>query len=426
MAKLSLKNILPGPIKSWIKLIPKTLLCSMFFLLSKLPLGSLFRNAGVWALERKFFRVAEFIAVVLCKQQRMQGGGASPDFSCFGSIDVGQIRLSVIIPTYNRADMLPGLFESLCLQTLSNDYFEIIVVNNNCSDETDSICDNYRRRFRFFRVVHERDQSLSAARHAGWRAARAEILVFCDDDIEAFPSWLATIDAAFSTNVRLGLVSGNNIGKFTSPLPIWFDKLWSQETSGIKINVYYSLLEGVETPTFIANPQLVFGCNYSIRRKALEELEGFEPDCMPNVLFQGGGETGPSLRLKDNWLFLLHPGASVYHRMPNSRLTLEYLSKRSVFFAATQLYDAFRNGILPPKYLFEDNLLCKLDIDLRASVEQLRISYITALLNFSDFRMWVTRRTYFDHEMPSQGLILWANKTLSNVSWHAPVEILQR
>ena len=154
MAKLSLKNILPGPIKSWIKLIPKTLLCSMFFLLSKLPLGSLFRNAGVWALERKFFRVAEFIAVVLCKQQRMQGRGASPDFSCFGSIDVGQIRLSVIIPTYNRADMLPGLFESLCLQTLSNDYFEIIVVNNNCSDETDSICDNYRRRFRFFRVVH--------------------------------------------------------------------------------------------------------------------------------------------------------------------------------------------------------------------------------------------------------------------------------
>ena len=273
MAKLSLKNILPGPIKSWIKLIPKTLLCSMFFLLSKLPLGSLFRNAGVWALERKFFRVAEFIAVVLCKQQRMQGGGASPDFSCFGSIDVGQIRLSVIIPTYNRADMLPGLFESLCLQTLSNDYFEIIVVNNNCSDETDSICDNYRRRFRFFRVVHERDQSLSAARHAGWRAARAEILVFCDDDIEAFPSWLATIDAAFSTNVRLGLVSGNNIGKFTSPLPIWFDKLWSQETSRIKINVYYSLLEGVETPTFIANPQLVLAVITVFDARRLKNLK---------------------------------------------------------------------------------------------------------------------------------------------------------
>lgn len=57
------------------------------------------------------------------------------------------LQISVIICTYNRAAYIPEALKSLSEQTLSKESFEVIVVNNNSTDDTEEVCKNCIARF---------------------------------------------------------------------------------------------------------------------------------------------------------------------------------------------------------------------------------------------------------------------------------------
>src|SRR5512139_2803936 len=105
--------------------------------------------------------------------------------------------LTVVIPTRNRSALLDRALASLVCQTLPQDHFEVIVVDNGSTDSTRSVCDAFAPRFVSFRYQYDARPGLHIGRNLGLKHARGEILVYGDDDIAAFPAWLEGIYEAF-------------------------------------------------------------------------------------------------------------------------------------------------------------------------------------------------------------------------------------
>lgn len=98
------------------------------------------------------------------------------------------VKISVIIPTHNRADALEKTLENLTAQQFANDW-EVVVVNNNSTDNTDEIVKNQKFPVSLS-VIHEKIPGPAAARNAGARASSGEFLIFIDNDILTAPDFL--------------------------------------------------------------------------------------------------------------------------------------------------------------------------------------------------------------------------------------------
>ena len=85
--------------------------------------------------------------------------------------------VSVVIPTYNRAELLELTIQSILGQTLRP--LEIIIVDDGSTDNTAEVCARYGP---IVRYMCQRNGGVSAARNAGIRAARGEWIAFCDSD----------------------------------------------------------------------------------------------------------------------------------------------------------------------------------------------------------------------------------------------------
>jgi len=253
--------------------------------------------------------------------------------------------LCVIIPTRNRANLLAAALDSLTRQTLDQSEFEVWVVDNGSTDHTAQIVDQYRAKLRNIRSIYAPEPGLHIGRHAGMKAAQGDILVFADDDIEALPTWLASIKEAFSDET-VAMVGGNNLPMFLEPPPRWLLKMWrGKRRQGMKLLPALSIIELACNQKEIS-PHLIWGCNFSIRKAVLQDAGGFHPDGMPRELirFRGDGETHVSDYVgKSGMKSVFHVGATVYHKVTPERMTAEYFHQRGFNQGVSDSYTALRN-----------------------------------------------------------------------------------
>src|ERR1700683_3449953 len=105
-------------------------------------------------------------------------------------------KITVLLCTHNRAQSLPIALESIATQILPQSVgWEILVVDNNSSDETRQVVDDFCRRCPQIRYLFESKQGISHARNSGIQNARGEILAFIDDDETAGIDWLKNLTA---------------------------------------------------------------------------------------------------------------------------------------------------------------------------------------------------------------------------------------
>lgn len=166
--------------------------------------------------------------------------------------------ISVVVPTRNRRDRLAALLRSLEEQTLPRDRFEVLVADDASEDGTAELLSELSENglgLQLRTVRRDVPQGPSAARNAGWRAARGEVVAFTDDDCEADPNWLRALvsSPSFGDRVQQGR---------TEPIPRELPRtsLFTRTIEVTQLGPYY--------PT----------CNVAYPRRLLEELGGFDEE----------------------------------------------------------------------------------------------------------------------------------------------------
>ncbi len=247
------------------------------------------------------------------------------------------MKISVIIPTVNRCMSLRQTLESMRIQILDEDEYEIIVINNGSTDQTEEICKEAKGWFKNFIYLYDENPGLHVGRNLGYQTARSDILVFADDDIIVTDHWLSSILDGFErTDAKL--IGGDIEPFFEVDPPEWLNELWHDAPNGARILSNYSCIlfktGGGEREI---SPTQIYGCNYAIKKEVLDETKGFPPDGVPAKYwaFRGEGESGvSSYAEKQGYKAMYIPGASVQHRVGKNRMSKEYLYGVS-----------FRNGI---------------------------------------------------------------------------------
>lgn len=103
------------------------------------------------------------------------------------------IKLSVIVPIYKVEQYLRKCIDSLLHQDLSQEEYEIILVDDGSPDNCGDICEEYAGRFAQVKVIHRENGGLSAARNSGIEVARGRFVQFVDSDDYLEPNVLKTL-----------------------------------------------------------------------------------------------------------------------------------------------------------------------------------------------------------------------------------------
>src|SRR5207249_10244006 len=113
-------------------------------------------------------------------------------------------RISVVVCTYNGGRVIRDCLEGL--RKLDYPDFEVIVVNDGSTDNTEAVLGEYD-----FRVITTENRGLGNARNTGMEAATGEIVAYLDDDAFPDPHWLTYLSAMFCSTAHVA-VGGPNIG----------------------------------------------------------------------------------------------------------------------------------------------------------------------------------------------------------------------
>ena len=180
------------------------------------------------------------------------------------------MKISIIICTYNRELYLPRCLEHLKNQTEAPSNFEIILINNNSTDNTEDICKNFVRENPQLSVIYikENNPGLSFARNKGIETASGDILCFIDDDGFAIPEYVSIIkkiveDSQYTDIISFGgkVIPCYNEGMEPKWLSKYIDGLVSKVDLGEQIQLF--------TKKYPA------GCNMVFRKEFFEDHGGF-------------------------------------------------------------------------------------------------------------------------------------------------------
>jgi glycosyltransferase involved in cell wall biosynthesis len=232
-----------------------------------------------------------------------------------------KLEISVVICTYNRALYLPAALDSLYNQQINKDSYEVIVVNNNSSDNTESVCNHFiaTHTDAHFIYLNEPNQGASFARNTGAAIAQSPLLCFMDDDAIAHANYLSLIIDFFKTHEDAGGLGGRIIPKYIPAEPVWM----SHFVSSLVGNFDYSK----EITVFSPN-KYPLESNMIIKRVDFNLVNGFNT-ALPGVkgTLRIGGE-GKEFFLKLKALgktIYYHPAIIVDHVVETQKLTPEYL-----------------------------------------------------------------------------------------------------
>lgn len=233
--------------------------------------------------------------------------------------------ISVIIPTYNEADVIKDCLDSLASQ--SHREFEVIVVDDGSTDSTMEVLSKYKSNNLKLTVLKGLHKGAGSARNLGSSKAKGEILVFVDSDM--------TFDENFLANLTKPIVEGKTKGTFSKDeyLSNW-DNVWSK---------CWNKNEGWEDkkrhPKEYPDRQKVFR---AILKKEFDKVGGFTA---------GGYNDDWSLSEKLGYEADVAKNAIFYHRNPSTLNEVFYhamwVGKRDYKFGVLGFIVALLRSSLP-------------------------------------------------------------------------------
>jgi glycosyltransferase involved in cell wall biosynthesis len=196
-----------------------------------------------------------------------EAGNAMGEVEAAEAVEGGSpVRLSVVIPCYNDADVLGEQLEALTRQSWDHPW-EVVIADNGSTDASMSVAEGYRDRLPLLRIIDASDRSGPAhARNVGAREARGDLLVFVDADDVVAPGWLAALGNALE-DVSF-VASRHDFTELNDPM--------IQRT---RRNKQDEGLQPYKHPPFYPHAS---GSGLGVRREIHEAMGGFDED-LPNL-----------------------------------------------------------------------------------------------------------------------------------------------
>jgi len=238
-------------------------------------------------------------------------------------------KISVVVCTHNRCNMLRDTLVSLAEMSVPNNLpWELVVVDNNSTDETKKAVESFIRSSRLnAKYVLECNAGLSYARNRGIMESEGGVVSFLDDDVVVASDWLTEIWKAFEQFGAM-CVGGRVLLHGAPQMPSWwhqgFDVAVGKFDRGDNIILYKNDDEEL----------IGIGANMSFRRMIFEKYGLFDTE-MGRIGNQQrtGEETELVLRLRrNNELAVYYPAAVVYHCVANDRFSKRYLRLNAYHF----------------------------------------------------------------------------------------------
>jgi glycosyltransferase involved in cell wall biosynthesis len=228
------------------------------------------------------------------------------------------MEISVILCTYNRCQDLTKTLESLASSRLPSAVeWEVVVVDNNSSDPTRRLAEDFCRRYPLrFTYLFEPMKGKSYALNAGIREARGDLLAFTDDDVTVEPTWLDNLTLRLRDNQCAG-VGGRTLLDRSLSLPHWLSLEGRDALGPLAI-----FDRGMTATELLESP---FGNNMAFRKEIFVKHGNFRTDLGPQPdkrKPQKGedSEFGRRLLVAGERL-LYEPAAVIYHRVSPDRIT---------------------------------------------------------------------------------------------------------
>lgn len=274
-------------------------------------------------------------------------------------------HVTVAICTWNRAGLLLQTLEQLTRLVLpAGLLWELIVVNNNSTDDTAEVIRSFGNRLPL-RPIFEAETGLSHARNAAVRAARGEYIVWTDDDVLVDPGWLAAYCAAFRRWPEAAFFGG--------PIEPWFEGTPPEWLAPALHHVRgaYALLDLGPAPIVLDGEDVPFGANYAVRLDE-QRTELYDANLgRRGTALTSGEETAVFVSLiarglHGRWV----PGAVVQHYIPQSRQTIAYLRERFAGNGRAMAYefDGRRSFLGCPYWVWRQAVECEVKYRYRRLV----------------------------------------------------------
>ncbi len=245
------------------------------------------------------------------------------------------VALTALVCTYNNANVLASTLEHLARQNIpANIAWEVIVVDNNCTDQTRDVVQRIRGTLPALQLLSELKQGVGHARRAGMRVARGELIAFVDDDCWLAADWVAQAIQFAAEHPRAGAFGGRNSLLWIAPPPVlaadYGESLARQDFGDADLRFPD---EGKRVPC---------GAGIVLRREALLDsrwlddgrLRGRDPRHV------GAGEdTEIVLRIRNaGWQVWYTPRLQLQHVIPPQRTTLSYLRRLHRGFGRAEVF----------------------------------------------------------------------------------------
>jgi glycosyltransferase involved in cell wall biosynthesis len=206
----------------------------------------------------------------------------------------------VIVCTHNRAHRLEQTLNSLQQMTVPFDLpWELIIVDNNSSDNTKKVIDNFINKSSLkIKYVFERNQGLSHARNMGIQEASGNIIAFTDDDCIVDRYWITSISKEFHADESIVGIGGRVLlyNKMDRPISIRISEERATISSTDRIF------------------KLMIGCNMAIARPVFDEIGLFDTDFGAGTRFASTEDLDFLYRVYKRGLKLIYsPDVLIYH-----------------------------------------------------------------------------------------------------------------
>jgi glycosyltransferase involved in cell wall biosynthesis len=235
--------------------------------------------------------------------------------------------ITIAICTYNGAEDIPDVLECLHAQEgTSSVQWEVLVVDNNSTDATETIVRNYQESWQReapLRYAFEGRQGKSYAMETAVTKAVGEWIAFLDDDNLPVPNWIAAAYRFAQTHPSAGAFGGQVHGRFESEPPKSFGE----------VKPLFALNERSEEICYTAGGNMTFaapGAGLVIRKRAWEESIPEGGLSQAGTVAEERGEVGEDMELQwylyqNEWEIWHNPEMHLDHKIPAERLEEESL-----------------------------------------------------------------------------------------------------